>query len=73
MELRILGNVELDGAICDHISNEVNRLRRRLPGITMARIDLFDVNTIDRNRGVLAQVTLSINPNPPKDGLGDSP
>ena len=61
MELQLRSrDLELDQAVHDHILREVNRMRRRLPGIGLARVELSRVNTCNQNYRVLGCVSLHV-------------
>ena len=54
MELQVRSQgVELGREVHDHISREVSRMRRYLPGISLVRVELSRAKTCNRNYGVL--------------------
>ena len=61
MELQVRSHgVELGQKVHDHISREVGRMRRYLPGISLARVELSRAKTCNRNYGVLGCVSLYV-------------
>ena len=59
MELKINArNFYLDGVDCAHIGKEANRLRRRLPGTSMIKVELTQLDTIYPDHRIVAQVIL---------------
>ena len=59
MEIRIRGrDLDLDEEVRDHIAKQVHRMRRQLPGITAARVDLDKVSKGPPRHRVVAQVTI---------------
>ena len=61
MELQIrCRDFYLDPVVIDHISREVNRVRRRLPGISLARVELTRVKTCNQDYRVQGFVALHV-------------
>ncbi len=59
MEIQIRGrDLDLDEGVRDHIARRVHRMRRQLPGITAARVDLDTVSKCTPRHRVVAQVTI---------------
>ena len=59
MELKIKArNFYLDGVDCAHIGKEANRLRRRLPGTCMIKVELTQLDSTYPDHRIVAQVIL---------------
>ena len=54
-------DVELGREVHGHISREMGRMRRYLPGISLVRVDLSQAKTCNRNYRVLGCVSLYVN------------